>query len=225
MYDLMGKAAGVPVYKLFGQKYRSWVPMASWTVSTHPRRMAQGGPRVFQARVHVAQVPPVPLREHFRSDGRDAGGGAGRLQGPSGFHHGRHERPHAGASGAPVGVPHRRLLRRRAARRRPLRLDRTAQALAPAHRVPSHAIGRGTGSGPARRRCLHARTRQDRHRHPTRRPVLLGQHSIHAPERGRRHHPRHDGAHAGGVSRRRISISSAAPRRARPMWSASVWSR
>jgi L-alanine-DL-glutamate epimerase-like enolase superfamily enzyme len=41
MYDLMGKAAGVPVYKLFGQKYRSWVPMASWTVSTHPRRMAQ----------------------------------------------------------------------------------------------------------------------------------------------------------------------------------------
>jgi L-alanine-DL-glutamate epimerase-like enolase superfamily enzyme len=41
MYDLMGKAAGVPVYKLFGQRYRSWVPVGSWTVSTHPRRMAQ----------------------------------------------------------------------------------------------------------------------------------------------------------------------------------------
>ena len=41
MYDLMGKAAGVPVYKLFGQKYRSWVPVGSWTVSTHPRRMAE----------------------------------------------------------------------------------------------------------------------------------------------------------------------------------------
>ena len=40
MYDLMGKAAGVPVYKLFGQKHRSWVPVASWTVSTHPERMA-----------------------------------------------------------------------------------------------------------------------------------------------------------------------------------------
>lgn len=40
MYDLMGKAAGVPVYKLFGQKYRSWVPAAAWTVSTAPRRMA-----------------------------------------------------------------------------------------------------------------------------------------------------------------------------------------
>ena len=40
MYDLMGQAAGVPVYKLFGQKYRSWVPAASWTVSTHPKRMA-----------------------------------------------------------------------------------------------------------------------------------------------------------------------------------------
>ena len=40
MYDLMGKAAGVPVYKLFGQKYRSWVPVGSWTVSTHPDHMA-----------------------------------------------------------------------------------------------------------------------------------------------------------------------------------------
>ena len=40
MYDLMGKAAGVPVYKLFGQRYRRWVPVSSWTVSTHPKRMA-----------------------------------------------------------------------------------------------------------------------------------------------------------------------------------------
>jgi L-alanine-DL-glutamate epimerase-like enolase superfamily enzyme len=41
MYDLMGKAAGVPVYKLIGQKYRSWVPVGSWMVSTHPARMAE----------------------------------------------------------------------------------------------------------------------------------------------------------------------------------------
>ena len=41
MYDLMGKAAGVPVYKLFGQKHRSWVPVGSWTVSTHPDQMAE----------------------------------------------------------------------------------------------------------------------------------------------------------------------------------------
>ena len=40
MYDLMGKASGVPVYKLFGQRYRQWVPVGAWTVSTHPRRMA-----------------------------------------------------------------------------------------------------------------------------------------------------------------------------------------
>jgi sialidase-1 len=40
MYDLMGKATGVPVYQLFGQKHRSWVAMAAWTVSTHPERMA-----------------------------------------------------------------------------------------------------------------------------------------------------------------------------------------
>ena len=41
MYDLMGKAAGVPVYKLFGQRYRRWVPICSWTVSTHPKRMVE----------------------------------------------------------------------------------------------------------------------------------------------------------------------------------------
>lgn len=41
MYDLMGKAAGVPAYKLFGQRYRAWVPVSSWTVSTSPKRMAE----------------------------------------------------------------------------------------------------------------------------------------------------------------------------------------
>ena len=41
MYDLMGQAAGVPVYQLIGQKFRSWVPVGSWTVSTHPERMAE----------------------------------------------------------------------------------------------------------------------------------------------------------------------------------------
>lgn len=41
MYDLMGQAAGVPVYKLIGQRYRTWVPVGSWTVSTHPDRMAE----------------------------------------------------------------------------------------------------------------------------------------------------------------------------------------
>ena len=40
MYDLMGKAAGIPTYKLFGQRSRRWVPVASWTVSTHPSEMA-----------------------------------------------------------------------------------------------------------------------------------------------------------------------------------------
>ena len=41
VYDLMGKAARVPVYKLFGQRYRRWVPVGSWTVSTHPSEMAE----------------------------------------------------------------------------------------------------------------------------------------------------------------------------------------
>ena len=41
MYDLMGKAAGIPVNKLFGQRFRRWAPVSSWTVSTHPDRMAE----------------------------------------------------------------------------------------------------------------------------------------------------------------------------------------
>ena len=41
MYDLMGQAAGVPVYKLFGQRYRRWVPVSSWTVSADPKLMAE----------------------------------------------------------------------------------------------------------------------------------------------------------------------------------------
>ncbi len=40
MYDLMGQEAGVPVYKLIGQKHRSWVPVGSWTAAGHPDRMA-----------------------------------------------------------------------------------------------------------------------------------------------------------------------------------------
>lgn len=41
MYDLMGKAAGVPVWQLFGQRQRAFVPIGSWTVSTHPDHMAE----------------------------------------------------------------------------------------------------------------------------------------------------------------------------------------
>ena len=52
MYDLMGKAAGVPVYKLFGQQHRSWVPVAAWTVSTHPDRMARAV-QAFAAQGHT----------------------------------------------------------------------------------------------------------------------------------------------------------------------------
>ncbi|MDA0660764.1 MAG: mandelate racemase/muconate lactonizing enzyme family protein [Planctomycetota bacterium] len=40
LYDLMGQAAGLPVYKLIGPRNRAWVPLAAWTVSAHPKRMA-----------------------------------------------------------------------------------------------------------------------------------------------------------------------------------------
>jgi len=83
MYDLMGKAAGVPVYKLFGQKQRSWVPVAAWTVSTHPEHMADAvktyaergytwmkfhlSPfeNVFDQTEAVQQVAPAGFRLHY----------------------------------------------------------------------------------------------------------------------------------------------------------------
>ena len=40
IYDLVGKANGVPAYQLFGPKVRSWVPVSSWTVSQTPAKMA-----------------------------------------------------------------------------------------------------------------------------------------------------------------------------------------
>ncbi|MDP7276976.1 MAG: mandelate racemase/muconate lactonizing enzyme family protein [Planctomycetaceae bacterium] len=41
MYDLMGRAAGVPVHKLFGPRQRRWVKVGSWTVSADPAHMAR----------------------------------------------------------------------------------------------------------------------------------------------------------------------------------------
>ena len=41
MYDLMAKDAGVPVWQLFGQQARRFVPVGSWTVSSDPTHMAE----------------------------------------------------------------------------------------------------------------------------------------------------------------------------------------
>ena len=41
IYDLVGKYNDVPAYKLFGPQIRSRVPMAAWTVSQTPEKMAE----------------------------------------------------------------------------------------------------------------------------------------------------------------------------------------
>ena len=41
MYDLMGKIAEVPVWKLFGPMARRWVPVSAWFTATEPHRMAE----------------------------------------------------------------------------------------------------------------------------------------------------------------------------------------
>lgn len=52
MYDLMGKAAGVPCYKLFGNMKRRWVPVGAWFVASHPRAMADAVQR-YAAQGHT----------------------------------------------------------------------------------------------------------------------------------------------------------------------------
>ena len=65
MYDLMGKAAGVPVYKLLGQRHRSWVPVGSWTVSTHPDRMAEAVERYAEQGYTWLKYHPSPFENVF----------------------------------------------------------------------------------------------------------------------------------------------------------------
>jgi hypothetical protein len=62
MYDLMGKDAGVPVWQLFGQQARRWVPVGAWTVSAAPLHMAEAVQR-YAARGYTwmkSVPPPVP---------------------------------------------------------------------------------------------------------------------------------------------------------------------
>lgn len=41
MYDLMGKATGLPCHRLFGAQCRTYVPVSSWFNATSPARMAE----------------------------------------------------------------------------------------------------------------------------------------------------------------------------------------
>ncbi len=64
MYDLMGKHAGVPAWKLFGRKVRNWVPIGSWTVSQSPTVMAESVRRFAKMgytwmKYHVSSVQNV----------------------------------------------------------------------------------------------------------------------------------------------------------------------
>ena len=59
MYDLMGKAVGVPVWQLIGPQQRAYVPVGSWTVSAAPAHMAEAVQR-YQARGYVSmQLAPL----------------------------------------------------------------------------------------------------------------------------------------------------------------------
>ena len=61
MYDLMGQAAGVPVYKLFGQKYRSFRTRGCLDGIDPSPAHGRGRNPLRGAGLHLAEVPPLAL--------------------------------------------------------------------------------------------------------------------------------------------------------------------
>ena len=64
LYDIMGKALGVPAFKLMGPKVRGWIPVAAWTVDQEPQAMAeevrQAAARGYHwMKYHVGEVQNV----------------------------------------------------------------------------------------------------------------------------------------------------------------------
>ena len=199
MYDLMGKAAGVPVYKLFGQRYRRWVPVASWTVSTHPKRMAQAVER-FSAMGYTWMKYHLSPFENVM-DQMDAM----QAVAPEGFRihhditmHGTNDHMFellekiskyriAGCFEDPL---QERDIEGYAELRKRCRLPIIY------HHTPLGATLRSAEAGG---RCLHAGTPEDRSGPAAGRPVCGRQHPLHAAERRRQHHPSHDRPHAVGL--------------------------
>ena len=87
MYDLMGKAAGVPVYKLFGQRYRAWVAGVELDGVHAPGADGRSSRVLCGPRLYVAEVPPLTLGECHRADRGDAASRPGGVPGALRLHH------------------------------------------------------------------------------------------------------------------------------------------
>ena len=184
MYDLMGKAAGVPVYKLLG----STAPLlgaggfVDRFYSSGP--YGGGGRALCRAGIYLVEVSPFPLRKRFRSDGGHGEGGAFGLSHPLRFHSRGHRRPYAGSAGATVPFSHRRLLRGSSSQPQSGRLCRAAQADSAAHRHACLPAGKNLRSLSPSRRRLHNGPRQDRSGDSPGRTFCRGRSPLHGPKRG-----------------------------------------
>ena len=206
MYDLMGQYAGVPVYKLFGQKYRSWVPVGSWTVSTHPHLMAETVEQ-YAAQGYTWLKYHLSPFENVMDQTE-----AMQAVAPEGFKihydftmHGTDDHmpellakleqyPIAGCFEDPLpGEDIEGYIELRKRSRLPIVLH-------------PFSDGCDLRSIDETRRCLHARAFEDRRCHPSRWAICRRQQSLHAPKRRRHYHADDDDTHDGCIPDRNLPL-------------------
>ena len=206
MYDLMGQSAEVPVYKLIGQKYRSWVPVASWTVSTHPGRMATAVQKFAELGYTWMKYHLSPFENVLdQMEAMQAVAPQG-VQDPPRRDDGRDRRPRVRAARKDLeiriaGCFEDPLPEKDIEGYVELRAEMPA-----ADSVPSRAAGGRLRNPAPRRRRVHSRSLPHRRRDSPGRSVREARDSLFTAKRRRNDHPRHDGPHAGGVQIRLVAF-------------------
>ena len=75
LYDLVGKALGVPVYRLFNLPLvREWCPISWWNIDMPPPRPRRGGKGRSRAGLHIPQNESAALVGHLCPGGGDGRG-------------------------------------------------------------------------------------------------------------------------------------------------------
>ena len=71
LFDAAGKAAGVPCYRLLGQKVREWCPISWWWIDMSPDGLRGRGAPGRRAGLRLLQAEGAPLVRHSPPGRRD----------------------------------------------------------------------------------------------------------------------------------------------------------